>query len=99
VGGVRAKLDEKDKTIAERAGRLFDLGYNRETNWGRRAETLAALDRLTKERTREILVAALATATGQSRTFLGFARQHEAKAAPAVTFADREAWKKTRKFE
>jgi insulysin len=99
VGGVRDQLKEKDKTIDERAGRLFELAYNRDANWGRRAETLAALDQLTKQRASEILAVALAPATHQMRTFLGFAHQHEPKAPPAVTFTDRAAWKQTRKYE
>ena len=99
VGGVRALLEEKDKSIADRASRFFDLAYNRDANWGRQAETLAALDQLTKERTVAILTAALDPATRRMRTFLGFARQHEPKAPPAVTFTDRAAWKPTRKFE
>ncbi|HEY8993108.1 MAG TPA: insulinase family protein [Lacunisphaera sp.] len=99
VGGVRAQLEEKDKAIVDRAKRLFDLAYNRQGDWGRRDATLAALDTLTKERTREILAQALAPETRQMRTFLGFARQHDAKIPPATTFSDRPAWKKTRKYE
>ncbi len=99
VAGVRDQLKEKDKTIAERAIRLFVLGYDRDADWSRREATLAALERLTKERAGELLAGALASATGRTRTYLGFARQHEAKAPPAVTFTDRPAWKQTRKFE
>ena len=99
VAGARAQLKEKDKTIAERAARLFGLAYDRDADWDRRAETLAALDRLTKQRTGEILAVALAPATGQTKTFLGFAHQHEPKTPPAVTITDRAAWKTTRKFE
>jgi len=99
VEGARAKLEEKDKSIAERAQRLFMLAYDRGGDWLRRESTLAALDKLTRQRTGEILAAALAPSTGRSRTFLGFARQHTPAAAPAVSFTDREAWKKTRRFE
>jgi secreted Zn-dependent insulinase-like peptidase len=99
VAGVRAQLEEKDKSIDERAKRFFDLAYNRDANWGRQAETLAALDQLTKARAVELLTTALTPATRQMRTFLGFARTHEPKAPPAVTFTDRAAWKATRKFE
>jgi insulysin len=99
VGGVRAKLLEQDKTIADRAGRLFDLAYEHEADWLRRDETLAALDQLTKQRTGEILARALAPATRETVTFLGFARQHEPKTPPVPTFTDRFAWKQTRKFE
>ncbi len=99
VAGVRAKLLEKDKTIGERGVRLFDLAYNRDADWGRQEETVAALDHLTKARAAEILRASLTPATAQSRTFLGFARQHTPKAPPATTFTDRTAWKKTQKFD
>jgi insulysin len=99
IAGARDQLKEKDKTIAERAGRLFGLAYDRSAEWGRREATLAALAQLTKARTGEILAAALAPATARTRTFLGFARQHEPKAPPAVTYTDRAAWKSTRQFE
>ena len=99
AGGVRAQLEEKDKAIADRALRFFDLAYNRDADWGRQAETLDALDHLTKARAVEILSAALDPARRQMRTYLGFARQHEAKTPPPVTFTDRAAWKQTRKFE
>jgi insulysin len=99
ISGARATLEEKDKTVADRAKRFFDLAYNRDADWDRQAETLAALAGLTRQRTGEILAAALAPATRQMRTFLGFARQHEPKAPPATTFTDRPAWKLTRQFE
>lgn len=99
VGGARSQLEEKDKTIAERAKRLFGLAYDRKADWSRRADTLAALDHLTKERAREILANALAPETRRMRTFLGFARQHEPKEIPAVTFTDRTTWKKSQRYE
>ena len=99
VGGVRAQLEEKDKAVADRAKRLFGLGYDKAADWSRRNETLAALDQLTKARTGEILDHALGLSTRQMRTFLGFARQHESKAPPETTYTDRPAWKKTREFK
>ena len=99
VGGVGAKLREQDKSIAERTARLFDLAYNHDADWNRRDATLAALGQLTKQRAGEILDHALAPATSETVTFLGFARQHEPKTPPPVTYADRAAWKQTRKFE
>ena len=99
VDGVRSQLEEKDKTIAERAARFFDLAYNRGAQWGRKDETIAALDHLTKQRAGEILTRALDPATRQIRTFLGFAKQHEPKTPPATTFSDRATWKQTRKYQ
>ena len=99
VDGVRDRLEQKDKTIADRAGRLFGLAYDQDADWGRRDAMLAALATLTQERVREILEAALAPARGQKRTFLGFAREHEPKHPPRVTFTDRAAWKQARRFK
>lgn len=99
IGGVRAKLGEKDKAIAARALRLFGLAYDHDADWSRRDATLVALDQLTKERTREILATALAPDTRRMRTFLGFAHQHESKIPEVNTFVDLAAWKKTQKFE
>ena len=99
IGGVRSQLEEKDKAIADRASRLFALGYDRHGDWARNTETLAALDQLTKERARDVLAAALKPERRQMRTFLGFARQHESKTPQTPTFTDRPTWKKTRLFE
>ena len=99
VAGARAKLEEKDKSIAERAARWFDLAYEHGADWGRHESTLAALDALTKQRAAEILAAALSPASGRVRTFLGFARDHQAKTEPAVTFTDAAAWKAGQRYE
>ncbi len=99
IGGVSAKLHEKDKTIAARALRYFSMAYDHDADWSRRESTLAALEKLTKERTREILATALASDTRRMRTFLGFARQHEPKTPEINAIPDIAAWKKTQKFE
>ena len=99
VGGVRDQLQEKDKAIADRADRLFDLAYEHQADWARRDATLAALSQLTKARAQAILTAALTPATARSTTHLGFARQHDPKTSPATTFTARPAWKQTRTFK
>jgi len=99
VAGVRSGLEEKDKSIAERASRLFTLAYDRQADWGRRRATLAALDALTQQRAADILASALAPQTAQVRTFLGFGRDHRPAAAPAVSFGDAQAWKTKRRYE
>jgi insulysin len=99
VGGVRAKLLEKDKSIAERARRLFELAYERDADWGRNDATLAALDKLTPQSVARLLARALDPATARSRTFLGFSREHQPKLPPAVTFSDAQAWKARQRYE
>ena len=99
VTGVRTKLLEKDKSISERAARLFELAYERQADWTRTAATLAALDRLTKQRTAAVLATALAPATARTRTFLGFSRDHKAQTPPSVSFTDPAAWKARQRYE
>lgn len=98
VAGVQAKLDEKDKSVAERAGRLFELAYERDAEWARNEATRAALASLTKQRATDILAAALAPGQAQTRTFLGFARDHQAKTPPAVSYTDVGAWKAGQRY-
>ncbi|MBE2215927.1 MAG: insulinase family protein [Opitutaceae bacterium] len=99
VGGVRAELEKKDKSIAERAGCLFGLAYDYDGDWDRREETLAALLKLNKERLAEILAAALAPETRRMRTFLGFSRDHEMAEPVEPTIGDRALWKKGQAYE
>jgi insulysin len=99
VAGVRAKLLEKDKSVSERAGRLFELAYERNADWTRQTATLAALDSLTKQRAAAILASALNPKTARTRTFLGFSRDHKPKAPPEVTFTDTGLWKERQRYE
>ncbi len=103
VAGVRERLLERDKSIAERAQRLFALAYDRRADWSRTEATVAALDRLSKARAAQILAAALDPATRRERSFLGFARDHQpqqpvATTAPAAGPALLE-WKDKQRYE
>lgn len=97
--GVRAQLDEKDKSVAERAGRLFELAYDFDGDWARRQATRTALDGLSQQRAAQILAEAVAPASARTRSFLGFAREHRPQAAPAVSFSDASAWKAGQGYE
>ena len=99
VAGVRAKLLEKDKSVGERAARLFELAYERNADWARDGATLAALDRLTQQRSAAILASALAPKTARTRTFLGFSRDHKPKTPPVVSFTDAKPWKARQRYE
>jgi hypothetical protein len=78
---------------------LFDLAYERDANWQRREQTLAALSTLTQARAVELLRAALAPATQRGRNFLGYARDHRAAAgAPADNVRDPADWKRQRRY-
>jgi insulysin len=98
LAGVRARLQERDKSIAERAMRLFGLAYDKRGDWDRTAATVAALDGLTQARAVEILRQALAPATRQLRSFLGSARQHPAGTASGLSAAEWAAWKQRQTY-
>ena len=99
VAGALAALQEEDKTIAERAGRLFKLAYDYNGDWSRREDTIVALEKLDRARVLAILKDTLDPAKLRERTFLGFAKQHTATTPPKTSFTDTYTWKKTRKYE
>ena len=99
VGGALAALQEEDKTIGERAGRLFRLAYDYNGDWSRKEDTIAALLKIDRERVLAILTEMLDPAKMRKRTFLGFAKQHKPAAPVKPSFTDTYAWKKTRKYE
>jgi insulysin len=99
VAGVRAKLDEKDKSIGERARRLFELAYEWNGDWGRQDATADALSALTRQSTADLLASALRADTARNRVFLGFARDVRPRTPPAVSFSDAAAWKAGQRYE
>lgn len=99
VGGARAQLEEKDKDIADRTGRLFALAYDGDQEWDRNPATLAALDGLTKARAQEILTTTVAPKTRRLVSFLGFSRDHEAAQENPNTYDSLDDWKKTRQYQ
>lgn len=103
VAGVRARLLERDKAIADRAMRLFVLGYDKRADWSRAGSTVRALDGLTRQRVGQVLARALDPQTRQLRNFLGFAREHRPQAVLPVTVpadaAAREAWKRRQRYQ
>ncbi|MFO1325818.1 MAG: insulinase family protein [Rubrivivax sp.] len=99
VAGVRARLSERDKTVAERAQRLFSLAYDHTGDWARRLATLQALDGLTQAQVADRLARALDPATRMQRSFLGFARQHAGRPGDGMGEAERAAWRRDQRYE
>ena len=99
VDGVRAKLEEKDKSIGERARRLFELAYEYDADWARSQTTINALSRLTQQDAAALLASALRADTARNRVFLGFARDVRPIKPPVVTFSDPGAWKARQRYE
>jgi insulysin len=99
VGGARAKLEEKDKSVAERAARLFDLAFQRQGAFDHHERSLQALQALTQAEAAAALGRALDPAAGRQRNFLGFARQHKPTRSVDTSFSDLAAWKRRQRWE
>lgn len=76
VAGVESTLRERDKSIDERAGNLFERAFTHGGDWNRSRETLRELGTLTREETADWLQQALDPASSHRLTVLTFARQH-----------------------
>lgn len=98
VAGARSQLEEKPKSIAEKADRMFSLGYDYHADWDRTRDTLAALDDLTQEKAAKLFAAAIDPELGRSIKTIVASQAHEASQA-APTFSDRETWKKIQTYQ
>lgn len=99
VAGAKAQVEEKDKSIAERASRYFIRAYEHDEDWNRQNKTLAALDTLTPEKVGAVLEGMLDPGTCRIRTVLAFARQHEPMEDTAQTYEDLTLWKREQPFD
>jgi insulysin len=97
IAGARAQFEEKPKSIAEKADRMFSAGFNYDGDWQRRDATLAALDRVTKEDAVAMFRAALDPATARAIVVLLSSDNHAASEAEP-SFAKREPWKAQRVY-
>jgi secreted Zn-dependent insulinase-like peptidase len=98
VAGVRAKLEEKPKTITEKAAQFFDLAFIYGREWNRREATLAALETLTKDQAVAFLASALAHDTARQRTVMLYSRSHPPAQTLKPAFTERNEWKRSRRY-
>ncbi len=96
--GVRAKLEEKEKSIAERAETLFSHAYQYKGDWDRKEETLRAIDTLTRDQVQTILTETLDPESRRMRSILLVGREHEMAAEIESTFENVDSWKKRRVY-
>jgi secreted Zn-dependent insulinase-like peptidase len=98
VAGARSNLEQRPKSILERAQRMFSEAYTYGGDWGRNASALQALETLKKDEATALLAELLDPAKTGRRT-VALDPATKAPAAPlAASFTDREAWKGTRQF-
>ena len=96
---VQAELEEKDKSIAERAARYFTLAFEQQANWGETADTIAALQKLTRDDLRAVLRRSTSKNALQFTT-LSMAEQHaEALGSVKPSFSDITVWKRQQTYQ
>ena len=96
--GVRSQLEQKPKSIGERAERLFSEAYAYDGDWGRNAAALAALPALSQEQAVALLTNLLDPGQTRRRSILLDPLSKPPAPGAAASFSDREAWKRTRQF-
>ncbi len=98
MAGVRARLEEKPKSIPEKAIQFFELAFTYDRDWNRREATLAALNSLTKEQAVGFLTAAISRDSARQRTIMLYSKNHQPAQSLTPAFTERNEWKRSRKF-
>jgi insulysin len=99
VAGARSTLEEKTKSISEKAQLFFAEAYEYNGDWSRRQDALAALDTLTREKAVTLLSVALSPETARRRTVLLYTKAKPPTTDLKPVFAERDAWKSTRRYQ
>ena len=96
---VRQQINEKSTSITEEAKKRFNRAFELDNDHKRDAQSLAALDVMTIENMKSILLKVLDRKSSQSVTVLLYADEHEMSDEKKSSFEDLYEWKKTRKFQ
>ncbi len=98
IEGVRSQLEEKPKSIAEKAAKFFTLGYDFDAEWNRTQEVLAELDQLDQADVAQYLADTIDPKKARAFITLLSSSNHDASATKA-SFENREAWKAQQRYE
>ncbi|MDA7726351.1 insulinase family protein [Pseudomonadales bacterium] len=97
---VRADLESKDKSVAERGARYFYLAFKKDENWTRNSEALEALDALTRDDLREMLIRIADRNETNDLTVMSMAEQHAESIDDVKTsFDDIDRWKRKQPYK
>ena len=94
-----AEVEQKPKSIAEKAGQFFDLVYDLDLDFDRKENSLKALKSITKEQVASVFEATLSDKDACRRMVLAFGRDHEQEEGASEGIVDVPAWKSKQKFE
>ena len=93
------KLEEKEKTISEKASKFNQASFEYEADFERDQKAIKALKELARTEVLATLINTLDKDTRRMRTVLGFAKEHKAEREVTPSFEDLDAWKKTRVYQ
>ena len=93
------KLEEKEKTISEKASKFNQASFEYEADFERDQKAIKALKELARTDVLATLKNTLDKDTRRMRTVLGFAKEHKAEREVTPSFEDLDAWKKTRVYQ
>ena len=99
LAGARSTLEEKPKSIRDKAELFFASAYTYDGEWDRRQSAVKALETLTKSQAAALLTTALAPESAKTRTILLHSKNHPPVAPITPTFTHRDAWKSARQFK
>lgn len=94
-----AEVEQKPKSIAEKAGLYFELIYELEGDFDRKADTLNALKSISKEQVAKIFAATLSEADASRRLILAYGREHEMEPSETTVISNVSEWKTTQSYQ
>lgn len=99
VAGARSNLEQKPKSIGDKAEIMFASAFEFDGEWDRRQAALLALENLTKDQAIALLTQTLSGGQQMRRTVMVHAEKHAEGNNTPPTFTDRAKWKAARTFK
>ena len=94
-----AEVEQKPKSIGEKAGGFFELVYDLDLDFDRQTESIEALKNITQEEVARVLSAALNSDDASRRLILAFGRDHIGEDEVSGSVESVEDWKKTQDYK
>ena len=94
-----AEVEQKPKSIAEKAGQFFEVVYDLDQDFERNSKTLSALKAISQEEVAEIFRKSLSNDNGGRRLVLAYGREHLENPDKLDGIENLEDWKQRHSYE
>jgi insulysin len=94
-----ARIEEKPKSIGEKASQFFELAYELDESFDRNQESLEALASITKEQVVDLLRQAFDPQITSRRLILAFGRDHDKPSGLDSAITDLQEWKEGQDYQ